>query len=206
LQALKGGVLAQSPHKSARFIVGLLTLVLLSATSASSQDKNLTIEWHQPPISDRNTKSATGTQVVSQIDVLEITGVAIDGNPIKLGQSFAANDSWLEKLTFRLKNVSSVKLSKVQMNLFLPEIMPGGPMVTFCYGCGPTLGRSISPGEEVEMKVVFYNWLSGEIKKKRSLSEITKAEINDVTVAAADGRMWLSGCVRAADPANACPP
>ena len=84
-----------------------------------------------------------------------ITGVAIDGNPIKLGQSFAANDSWLEKLTFRIKNVSSVKLSKVQMNLFLPEIMPGGPMVTFCYGCGPTLGRSISPGEEVEMKVVF---------------------------------------------------
>jgi hypothetical protein len=206
LQALKGGVLAQSPHKNTRLIVGLLTLVLLSATSASSQDKNLTIEWHQPPISGRNTKSATGTQVVSQIDVLEITGVAIDGNPIKLGQSFAANDSWLEKLTFRIKNVSSVKLSKVQMNLFLPEIMPGGPMVTFCYGCGPTLGRSVSPGEEVEMKVVFYNWLSGEIKKKRSLSEITKAEINDVTVAAADGRMWLSGCVRAADPANACPP
>jgi hypothetical protein len=198
--------LAQSPHKTARFIVGLLTLVLLSATSTSSQEKNLTIEWHQPPISDQNTKSATGTQVVSQIDVLEITGVAIDGKPIKLGQSFAANDSWLEKLTFRIKNVLSVNLSKVQMNLFLPEIMPGGPMVTVCYGCGPTLGRSISPGEEVEMNVVFYNWLSGEIKKKRSLSEITKAEINDIRVTAADGRVWLSGCVRTADPANACPP
>jgi hypothetical protein len=198
--------LAQSPHKTAPFIVGFLTLVLLSTTSASSQDKNLTIEWHQPPISDRNTTSATGTQIVSQIDVLEITGVAIDEKPIKLGQSFAVNDSWLEKLTFRIKNVSSVKLSKVQMNLFLPEIMPGGPMVTFCYGCGPTLGRSISPGEEVEMNVVFYNWLSAEIKKKRSLSEITKAEIHDVTVTAAGGRTWLSGCVRTADPANACPP
>ena len=201
----KGGALAQ-PHKTARFVIGLLALLLLLATSALSQDKSRIVEWHQPPISDKNTIPVKGTQAVSQIDVLEITGVVVDGKSVKLGQSFAADDNWIEKLTVKIKNVSNVTVSKVQMNLFLPQVMPGGPLVTFCYGCGPTVGKTISPGEEVEMKVVFYDWITGEIKKKSSLAEITKAEINDVTVVAADGTKWLSGCVKAADPANACPP
>lgn len=184
--------------------IGLLALVLLPVTSVFSQDKHRIVEWHYPPISERNTVSATGKQVVSQIDVLEIIDVNIGETPIKLEQVFTADDSWLEKLTFRVRNVSSAKLSKVQMNLFLPEIMPGGPMVTFCYGCGATLGQSILPGQEVEMEIVFYSWLTEQINKKSSLSVITKAEINDITVTAADGRSWLSGCVRTVDPKNAC--
>ena len=194
------------PHKTSRFIIGLLTLLLLATTSALSQDKNRIVEWHQPPLSDKNWIPLKGTQAVSQIDVLEIMGVSVDGKPVKLGQNFAADDDWIEQLAFKVKNVSNVTISKVQMNLFLLQIMPGGPLVSFCYGCGPTVGKTISPGEEVELKVVFYSWLTGEIKKKSTLAEITKAEINDVTVAAADGTKWLSGCVKAADPANACPP
>lgn len=196
---------AQTPQETPKSGPMLTYRPLNAVTSAFSPGKNRIVQWHEPPISDRNTKSTTGKEVVSQIDVLEISDVTIDKKPIKLGQSFAADDNWLDKLTFRIKNVSSVELSKVQMNLFLPEIMPGGPLVAFCYGCGPTLERSIAPDQEVEMKVVFYSWVAEQINKQSSLAAITKAEINDVTVTAADGKSWLSGCVRAVDPKNACP-
>lgn len=186
-------------------MMGLLAVVLLPVPSVFSQDKNRIVEWTEPPLSDRNTISLTGKQVVSQIDVLEISDVTAGEKSIKLGQFFTADDAWLEKLTFRIKNISTDKISIVQINLLLPEIMPGGPLVTFCYGCGQPVGQGIMPGQEVEMKVVFYSWLRDQINKKSGLSEITKAQIHDITVTAADGTRWLSGCLRTADLKNACP-
>jgi hypothetical protein len=84
--------------------------------------------------------------------------------------------------------------------------MPGGPLVTLCYGCGDVgKGQSIMAGEEVEMRLVLYPWLADQIKAKSSLSQITRAEIHDTIVTLPDGRNWLSGCVRTASPKNACP-
>ena len=90
--------------------------------------------------------------------------------------------------------------------MILPEIMPGGPLVSLCYGCGAVgMGKSITPGEEFEMKVVFQQWVTDQIKSKSNLSSITKAQIQNISVKQPDGKKLLSGCLRAAYQKNACP-
>jgi hypothetical protein len=61
------------------------------------------------------------------------------------------------------------------------------------------------PGEEVEMRIVFYGWVVGQIKSKSSLSEITKAEIHDIILTPEGGRQGLSGCMKTASARNGCP-
>jgi hypothetical protein len=184
----------------------LLAVVLLSVTSAFSQSKNRIVEWSEPPISNRNTRASGDTQVLPQIEGLEINDITVGGKSITIGQSFATDDDWLKSLTVRIRNISSLSISVLQMTLMLPETMPGGPVVTLCYGCGPAgTGQSIMPGGEVEMKSLFYSWLTDKINEKSSLSKITKVQIHDIIVTMADGRKWLSGCVRTANLKNACP-
>ena len=144
--------------------------------------------------------------MLAQIETFEIVEVTVGGKSITIGEVFSADDLWLKTLTFRVKNISNLSFSLAQLNLFLPEIMPGGPLVTLCYGCGDTFGKvkHISPGEEVEMKVAFYNWLTDQINAKSDLSKITEAEIQQLIVTQPDGQKWISRCVRTANPKNAC--
>jgi hypothetical protein len=187
-------------------VVGLLAVVIFSASSVLSQDKDQIVQWSETPISNRNTRSTGNSEVFAQIDALEITDITVGGKSITIGKFFAADDEWLKSLKVRVKNVSSQTISAVQIDLFLPEIMPGGPMVTLCYGCGGVArGQSIMPGEEVEARLVFYSWLEEKIKAKSSLSQITRAQIHDTFVILPDGRKWFSGCVRTASLKNACP-
>ncbi|SRR6266542_6767068 len=196
----------KSPDNCLWVGLGLLAFVLLSVTPGFSQGKNRIVQWSERPISNRNTISSGQTEVLAQIEALEINDITVGGKSFTIGQAFAADDEWLKNLTFRVKNVSSLTISKVQVNLFLPEIMPGGPLVTLCYGCGDVAkGHSILPGEEVEMRLVLYSWLTDQIKAKSSLSQITRAQIDSTIVTLPDGRKWLSGCVRTASLKNACP-
>lgn len=196
----------KSQHHCSWLLLGLLGVGLLSVPSVFSQSKNRIVKWSELPINDRNTKSSGDAQILAQIDALEINDITVGGKSITIGQSFAADDEWLKSLTVRVKNVSSLSISGAQMNLFLPEIMPGGPLVTLCYGCGDVgNGQSIKPGEEVDMKLVLYSWLTDQINAKSSFSMITKAEIHDIIVTLPDGRKWVSGCVRTASLKNACP-
>jgi hypothetical protein len=179
--------------------ISALVMMFLAAAPALSQDKQRMVQWEEP-LDTSQAKSSTYT-IVPQIEVLEIVGSAVSGKAIELGESFTADDEWLKNLTFRVKNVSSASIKTVQLNLFLPQIMPGGPMVTLCYGCGNVgVGQSIKPGDEVEMKVVFYDWLLGQITSKSSLSNITGAEIRDMLVTLPDGKILYSRRVKIANP------
>jgi len=180
--------------------------VLLATTSVFSQTKERTLQWAEIPISNRNTVSAVGGQVLSQIESLEIKDISVAGKSITMGQPFAADDSWVTNLTMRVKNVSNQNLVSIQINMFLPEIMPGGPLVSLFYksGDGGT-GQSTMPGDEFEMKVAFPQWVTDQIKSKTNPSMITKAEIHDVNVIQSDGQRLLSGCIRTANPKSACP-
>jgi hypothetical protein len=187
-------------------IVRLLAVVLLTTTSVFSQSKERIVQWSKTPISDRNTKGSGQLEVLPQIEALEIRAITVGGKSVAIDESFAAGDEWLESLTVRVKNVSSHSVSKVQLDLFLPEIMPGGPLVTLCYGCGGVAnGQSIMAGEEVDMKIVFYSWLVGQINARSSLSNITRAEIQNTLLTLENGRRVISGCVRTASLKNACP-
>lgn len=186
--------------------IKISVFVLLATTAANSQSRNRILQWAEIPISNSNTVGAAGTQVLSQIDSLEIKDISAAGKSITIGQSFAADDDWLTSLTIRLKNVSDQSFSSIQIDMILPEIMPGGPLVSLCYGCGGVgMGKGIAPGDEFEMKVVSQQWVTDQIKLKSSLSSITKAQIQNISVKQADGKKLLSGCLRTADHKNACP-
>ena len=177
--------------------ISVLVVMFLAANPAFSQEKRL-VQWEEP-LDMSQAKSSTYT-IVPQIDVLEIAGIAVGGKAIAIGESFTADDEWLKNLTFRVKNVSNTSIKTVQLNLFLPQIMPGGPMVTLCYGCGEVgAGQSIKPGDEVEMKVVFYDWLLGQITSRSTLSNITGAEIRDMLVTLPDGKILYSRRVKMAN-------
>ena len=186
--------------------IRIAAFVMLANTSVFSQDKNRTLQWAEIPISNRNTVSAVGSQVLAQIESLEIKDISVAGKSITMGQPFAADDNWVTSLTMRVKNISDQKFKSIQINMFLPEIMPGGPLVSFFYKSGDAgTGRSTMPGDEFEMKVVFPQWVTDQIKSKSNPSLITKAEIHDITVIQSDGKKLLSGCMRTADQKNACP-
>ena len=187
--------------------IRIAVFVLLATTSVFSQSKERTLRWAEIPISNRNTVSAVaGSQVMAQIESLEIKDISVAGKSITIGQPFAADDNWITSLTMRVKNISDQNFKSIQINMFLPEIMPGGPLVSFFYKSGDAgSGRSTMPGDEFEMKVAFPQWVTDQIKSKSNPSLITKAEIHDINVIQSDGKKLLSGCMRTADPKNACP-
>jgi len=181
-------------------------VTLFSATSVFSQPKNRVVQWPEMILTPVNTPGSGYSQDLAKMEALEIIDIAVGGKSITIGQSFAADDEWLKNLTVRVKNVSDLNISSVQMDLFLPEIMPGGPLVTLCFGCGGVgKGQSILSGEEVELKLVLYSWLLDQINRKSSLSMITKAEIQEFVYTLPDGRKWLTRCLKTASLKNACP-
>ena len=192
--------------KVAILLTILIFVVLTTTSSVFSQSKNRTVQWPEIPLSNRNMIGAAGTEVLAQIEVLEIKEISVAGKSITIGQPFAADDNWITDLTIRLKNVSDQTFSLIQIDLILPEIMPGGPLVSLCYGCGGLgIRQSITPGEEVEMKVVFQQWVTDQIKSKSNPSSITKAQIQHISVKKPDGKKLFSGCIRTADQKSACP-
>lgn len=185
--------------------VSVLVITFLAATPAFAQDKQRIIRWNDP-IPAGIIKSSQYI-VVPRIEVLEIVDVAVGGKSITFGESFTADDEWVKNLTVRVRNISQRSISVVQFNLFLTDLMPGGPMVTLCHGCGDVAkGQSIAPGDEAELKIVFYDWLLGQIKAKSPLSLVTNAEIKDMLVTLHDGKILYSQCVKAANQNNACAP
>jgi hypothetical protein len=187
-------------------VPAVLACVFFATVSVFSQSKNRTLQWAEIPLSNRNMAGAPGTEVLAQVEVLEVKEISVAGKSITIGEPFAADDNWLTNLTFRLKNISNQTFSSIQIDLILPEIMPGGPLVSLCYGCGGVgMGRSMMPGDEVEMKVVFQQWVTDQIKSKSNPSAITKAQIQHVSVKQPDGKKLFGGCIRTADQKNACP-
>lgn len=56
------------------------------------------------------------------------------------------------------------------------------------------------------MKVVVYVWLLGQITSKTSLSNIDKAETQNMIVTLTDGKRLFSSCVKTTQRKNACIP
>ena len=179
--------------------------VLLATTSVLSQTKERTLRWAEVPMNNRNTTSTVG-EVLAQIESLEMKDISVAGKSITMGQPFTADDSWITDLTIRVKNISDQNFKSIQINMFLPEIMPGGPLVSFFYKSGDAgTEQRTMPGDEFEMKVAFPQWVTDQINAKSKPSLITKAEIWHITVMQNDGKKLLSGCMRTADPKSACP-
>jgi hypothetical protein len=144
-----------------------------------------------------------------QFDSFQIEEILVEGKPVIIGQVFNASDDWLNDITIRIRNISQQKLATIQMTLILPEIK-FGPEIPICYGCAADQrSKGLAPGEVAELKTLrsdkFYNWVKTSIAEKAPLSTITRAQIRDTLAILSDGSSWLSECVKAANPLNACP-
>ena len=192
----------------ARYI-SLAVLFTLGALPAASQSKF--IVWPKEPGRGIRPAGTAGGQVnaLPQFDSFEIEEILVEGKPIIIGQAFKASDDWLNDITIRVKNISQQNFATIQMTLVLPEIK-FGPEIPVCYGCAvDQRGKALAPGGMVELKTLrsekFYNWIKTSITEKAPLSTITTAQIRDTLAILSDGSSWLSECVKATNPLNACP-
>ena len=118
--------------------------------------------------------------------------------------------SGLKNISFRVKNVSGKQLTRIQIQLVLPEMsQEGSPQIPFCYGCDPIeKQKGVTTGEEVQLTIpvgAVYPWVESRITENGRLSRTSKAQILVVFVGEADGTIWSSRCVKTADLNNACP-
>jgi hypothetical protein len=185
-------------------ILSLLTSLLLFLTP---QTQTRVIEWSKSPVGSNNENVAPILQLFRQIEGVEIIEFASNGKPVSIGEPFAAPEDWLKKLTVRVRNISAEKLESVQITLKVPEIGVS-PDVIYCYGCGRAeREKGIQPGEIVELTMPggeYYEWVVSRIEAKLPLSKISRAEIRHMYVGVPDRPTWYSGCVRTANPKEAC--
>jgi hypothetical protein len=190
-------------------VATLLVSLVFTVTPLFSQTQNKVVEWSKSPIGSHNEKAAVGLQLFPQIDGVEIEDFTVAGKSITAGEPFAAGNDWLKSFTVRVKNISNQRLVKVQMTLVLPEMNFHSPDMVFCYGCAAAENeKGVMPGEVVELKMLggdFYDWIKSRITEKGSVSRINRAEIRNMYVTLPSGPMWFSGCVKTANPRNACP-
>src|SRR5215510_14648851 len=102
---------------SSLLLVLALFIVLLPVTAVFSQSKNRMLHWSEP-VNTINTPGSGYSEVLAQIEALEIVDVTVGSKSITIGEVFSADDLWLKSLTFRVKNVSNLSFSIAQLNLF----------------------------------------------------------------------------------------
>lgn len=122
----------------------ILTLILPSFVFGQ---QNRLVDW-QP------------VRILSEARVLEIVDVTVAGKSITLGQPFAANDDWLDTLTFRVRNVSGKPIKLFGFGVAFPDINANGrtPSFSIVYGVDPTKsdtssGKPLIAEEEVDLKL-----------------------------------------------------
>lgn len=185
----------------------LLLLVLLVSSTVFSQTQTKMVEWAKDPISTSNAKSSK-LLLQDRIDGVEIEDIFVAGNSVTIGQPFAAGDDWVETLSACVKNVSREKISAIQITFSFPELGNASPDFVICYGCaGSERQKGVQPGEEVELKCPgggMYEWVKQKVAEK-GISRIVRIQIREMYVTLPDGTKWFSGCIKTADPKNACP-
>jgi hypothetical protein len=181
---------------------------LFAVTPVLSQSQNKVLEWSKFPVGSNNESAAASIQLSRQIDGIEIEDILVDGKSITIGEAFAADIDWIRNIRFRVKNISGEQLMGIQITVTLPE-MNKSPQIPFIYGCAHNKSeKCLVPGDEVELKLPpgrLYDWVKDSVAKERDISMISKAMIHDMLVTLPNGMQWLSGCIKTADPKNACP-
>jgi len=116
--------------------------------AVAGQQQNRIVDWQS-------------VRIMSDARVLEIINIKIDGNAIIIGQPFAANEDWLNRLTFRVRNISSTNINEFGFGVAFPEIKADGhtPMFSLAYGANYSskrdsgASRPLLPNGEVDLKL-----------------------------------------------------
>jgi hypothetical protein len=179
--------------------VSLLTI----SSSALAQENTRIMKWlsndrgvHYFKASDLNQSFSP-----SNLKALELIEVTVDGQPIQIGQEFSADDDWIGKLTFKLKNTSQKPILSVALGLSLPQTQSEMGGYGFAFGYGNQLGatfrgekrKAIQPDEVVELGFteIQYKHFLETLAKPNLISGCNKILVGNTTVYFEDGTYWL---------------
>jgi hypothetical protein len=189
---------------------GIAIIVSLLGHTVVAQSRS--IVWPKEPGRFIRPAGVPGGQAnaVAQFDTLEIEEILVEGKPIIIGRPFDASDDWLKHITIRVKNISDQRFSFIQVDLSLPQIEHEAYYIPLAYPfTADQRAKGFGPGEVVELTTwkdeTIYNRWTAKLAERTPLSTITIGQIREVLVHLQDGSSLWSGCIRTANPQNACP-
>jgi hypothetical protein len=125
--------------------LGAVIILLVFASVNAAQQTNRLVDW-QTVEPDLHAK------------ILKIVAITVNQTQITTGQPFSADEDWLDKLTFRIRNVSDKTITDFQFGLAFPETDNGrGNYAGIPFGYNDKKNsehrKGISPGSEVELTI-----------------------------------------------------
>lgn len=177
-------------------------MILMAVTSAWAQDQSKVLVWAPE---NPNWIRADPTWA-RQIDAIELENIFVAGKTITIGEPFAADSDWIRDLTFRIKNVSASVVTFAQITLTLPQLTHS-IQIPYLVGSFDKKVVSLSPGEEVELKIPpgkLYQWVKDSVAREMEFSRISKAALALVYVTSESRGNEHGLCVRVVDSRNAC--
>ncbi len=143
------------------------------------------------------------------IEVLAISNLQVEGQPITFGQRFEASDAWAKGLRFEVKNISDKVITYFELGL--QAVSPDGrhpSLRMFSYGTRPetsTIGtaRRMLPGEVVQIEYSEKMYQAFR-RMQADFNLTTVPELTLVTnfVLFEDDTAWRHGLLMRRDSAN----
>jgi hypothetical protein len=162
----------------------VVIILFVWASLCAAQQMDRLVDW-QPEVAP----TSNGT-----LAPLEIVGIMVNDTPVKMGKPFAADEDWLDKLTFRIRNISDKTISAFWFNVALPETdLPNGGYagigILFDAKKSSDQGKRILPGGELDipLAVPFLNALRHSPHRLPGTTQWTRLNIHSWFVVFDDG-------------------
>jgi hypothetical protein len=185
----------------------LVALLLFSSGPAvRSQTPTRFLVWSSSPVGSNNESVAPGLELSRQIKEVEIVEFLVGGREINIAEGFSAPDDFLRTMSFKVKNVSKRMMSRIQITLIVRDDKPYSPQIIYCYGCAEKQReKGIAPGEVVELQMpnAIYEFVMTKLAEK-GVTVVQRVEVSHMYVDFANGPTLYSGCIKTANPRNAC--
>jgi hypothetical protein len=128
------------------FCTAILLAITLSVSAQQSQNRIL--DWFKG-------------KPTPETKVLEIVDITVEGQPIVMGQPFAAGKDWFKTLVFRVRNISAKPVKAVVISFNIPELDKAGRKVVWnipysirkvgVSSSGTDVWDYVNPGDEVRL-------------------------------------------------------
>jgi hypothetical protein len=140
-------------------------------------------------------------KVYEGIEAFEITSVEVNGTAIEAGQSFPADDDWLNGLKIKGTNISDKAITHILIELSFEHPNAGGFMYPISYGVMPRskedakAAKKIKPNEplEITLSEEMYRSLRMMLSRQGYPDSIEELNISIGAVVFEDYTLWRHG-------------
>lgn len=183
-------------------VICLLMVVACSAVSSQTPSRN----------SERKITKVTEDNEPLEVADIHAKNIPANNKSVRFGVPFAADDTWLQGLKVKLKNISDQPIVYANVSLEIPKsgTMQHPYLVVLTYGHIPPMPGEIqddynfSPvmrGNSLDLTVsdASHTRLK-EFLKSNAVKKVDSVQIHIGLVVFADGTGWLNGYVMHRDP------